>query len=126
MELTNYLATIWGLSIVVISIALLVRPNYLKKLAKIAEDEALLFVCGIATLAIGIATVLAHNTWVKDWPVIITIFGWIALIKGLSIMFFPGFTKKITLSVIEYKYISYVLLVASIIGLIITYLGFTS
>lgn len=35
---------------------------------------------GFFALVMGLAIVNAHIVWVMDWPVIITIFGWAAVI----------------------------------------------
>jgi hypothetical protein len=37
----------------------------------------------------GLAIVRAHNRWVADWPVLITLTGWFILLAGLIRMFAP-------------------------------------
>ena len=37
----------------------------------------------------GLAIVLTHNVWVADWPVIITLLGWLAVISGAVRIFAP-------------------------------------
>jgi len=48
-------------------------------------------------LIFGSTVVVTHNIWVVSPIVIVTLFGWIMLLKGLSIMLFPkllfGFQK---------------------------------
>ena len=124
--LTNYLAEIWGISMVVIALALLINGTYLKRLFASMQNEDNLFFWGFVTFIIGIAMVLAHNVWVKDWQVIITIFGWASLLKGLYILFLPklamSWIKKIEIQ----KWIPITLMATIFIGLTLTYLGFTS
>ncbi|MCX6718531.1 MAG: hypothetical protein NTY81_02950 [Candidatus Staskawiczbacteria bacterium] len=124
--LTNYLAEIWGISIVVVALALLLKESYLKRLFASMQNEDNLFFWGFVTFIIGIAMVLAHNIWVKDWQVIITIFGWASLLKGLYILFLPKLTifwiKKLENS----PFIPFALFIAIFIGLVITYFGFTA
>ena len=43
---------------------------------------ALIFLAGLITLTAGLAIVLVHNVWTRDWRVIITVFGWLAVIGG--------------------------------------------
>jgi hypothetical protein len=38
---------------------------------------------------IGLLIVVSHNIWVKDYRVVITIFGWLSLVKGIAYMAFP-------------------------------------
>ena len=82
MVLSNYLAELWGISLVVVCLSLLIKTKYLRRLFASLEDSNNLFCWGLCSLVIGIASVLGHNIWVNDWRVVVTIFGWIGLIKG--------------------------------------------
>ena len=46
------------------------------------RNRAVLFLAGLITLPAGLAIVLTHNVWVADWPVIITIVGWLTAFSG--------------------------------------------
>ena len=46
------------------------------------NNRAILFLAGLITLPAGLAIVLTHNIWVADWPVIITIVGWLTAFSG--------------------------------------------
>jgi hypothetical protein len=46
------------------------------------ESRPLIFIAGILTLVAGLAVINSHNLWVADWPVLITIIGWLAAIVG--------------------------------------------
>ena len=45
-------------------------------------NGALLFVAGIVI-------VRAHNLWVRSWPVVVTLVGWVIIFLGLFRMFAP-------------------------------------
>ena len=124
--LSNYLAEIWGISIVVISLALIIKDNYIKRLFNKIETEENLFCWGLISFVIGIAMVLAHNIWAQNWQVIITIFGWLALLKGLAMLFIPELVKKWTKKIENKEWLPIALIVVLIVGLILTYLGFTA
>jgi uncharacterized membrane protein len=124
--LSNYLAEIWGISIIVIALALLINETYLKRLFASMQNEDNLFFWGFVTFIIGIAMVLAHNVWVKDWQVIITIFGWASLLKGLYILFLPKLTVLWIKKIENQQWLPITLVVVIFIGLTLTYLGFTS
>src|SRR5271157_4062533 len=94
MTLVNYLAEVWGISIVVISFACLIKNGHLKRLFASLETEDNLFLWGMMSFVIGLAMVLAYNVWEQSWQVIITILGWLALIKGLLLLLAPEFMKK--------------------------------
>ena len=40
-------------------------------------------------LPVRIEYVRAHNRWTKEWPVLLTILGWFAILSGLARMLFP-------------------------------------
>jgi len=125
MELSNYLAGIWGISLVIIPLAMLTKDGYIRKLFAKIETEENLFCWGIGSFVIGIAMVLAHNVWVNDWRVVITIFGWISLIKGLSMLFMPNQVKAWSKKIESSPLLPFALLVAIFIGLVLTYFSFT-
>ena len=45
---------------------------------------------GVLALLAGLAIVNAHNLWVSDWRVIITILGWLAIARGALSLLFPN------------------------------------
>lgn len=126
MELSNYLAEIWGISITVVCFALLIKEKHLRRLFASLETEDNLFLWGLISLVLGIAMVLSHNVWTKSWQVVITILGWISLLKGLSLLFIPELTKKWVKMMENKQWLSIALVAGVIVGLIITYLGFTA
>ncbi|MEK7562361.1 MAG: hypothetical protein AAB509_01630 [Patescibacteria group bacterium] len=126
MELSNFLAELWGISFVVIALAFLVKETYLKQLFAKIETEESLFCLGFVSFIIGLAMVLSHNIWVKDWRVVITIFGWASLLKGLSFLFLPEFVKDWIKKIESAQFVSYALIVIIFIGLALTYFGFTA
>jgi hypothetical protein len=62
---------------------------YLEMMKSFMANGGLVFVVGMLTLVAGLAIVNAHNLWVADWRVIITVIGWIAILRGIASMMFP-------------------------------------
>ncbi|MBU1998836.1 MAG: hypothetical protein KKE64_04995 [Candidatus Omnitrophica bacterium] len=126
MENSTLLAKFIGTYIIVIGVGLLFN---LKVYQKIMEDffknAALVYVTGLITFVVGLAIVLFHNIWVLDWRVIITVFGWIALIKGAWLIIFPGTLVKVTESFaknIKLVVILWIIMLA--IGIFLTIKGY--
>ena len=67
-------------------------------IVEFGKSPALVFLSGIITLVAGLAIVRAHNVWSGGWQVIITIFGWLALIGGLVRIVFPLQTSALVVS----------------------------
>jgi len=124
--LSNYLAEVWGISIVIISLALLAKENYLKRIIASMENDANLFLWGFVSLVIGIMMVLSHNIWTGSWQIVITILGWLALLKGLALLFIPEKIKILAIKMGNPQWLPIYLFVLIFIGLVITYFGFTA
>jgi len=126
MELVNYLAQVWGISIAATCLAMLIKEKHLKRLFASLEAEDNLFSWGLASMVIGLAMILNYNIWSKDWKVVITIIGWISLLKGLSLLFVPELSKKWVKAMENKQWLPYLLVIGVIFGLVITYFGFTA
>ncbi|MCH7663911.1 MAG: hypothetical protein IH859_08610 [Chloroflexi bacterium] len=83
MQTSIFIAKLIGPVLVVIGLAGVINYERFRKLAReFIESEALIFLSGIITLPVGLAIVNTHNVGVMSWPVIITLFGWIAVGAG--------------------------------------------
>jgi hypothetical protein len=45
-------------------------------------------------LILGLISVLLHNIWVANWHVLVTIFGWLTLIKGILVIAWPELCRN--------------------------------
>jgi drug/metabolite transporter (DMT)-like permease len=55
-----------------------------------AQNKGILFLWGILALLIGAVIVVLNNVWTSGFALLVTILGWLALIKGTFILLFPG------------------------------------
>jgi uncharacterized membrane protein len=44
---------------------------------------------------LGILLTVSHQVWTRDWRVVITILGWLILVKGVMRILFPDTVKKL-------------------------------
>ena len=96
MATSTYLAQLIGPVILVAAIGLLLnREGYKALTQEVVRSPALLYLSGVLTMIAGVAIVLAHNVWVADWRVLITVFGWLAAIGGAARMALPGASKAV-------------------------------
>jgi hypothetical protein len=63
---------------------------YSSLLKEFIGSRALVFVTGVLALLAGVAVVNAHNHWVPDWRVIVTILGWLLIVRGVMNLVFPA------------------------------------
>ena len=62
---------------------------WLALLTEYSEHPHRLLVPGLATVVFGLIVVFNHNIWTGGWPVVVTITGWLVLLKGLTFLFGP-------------------------------------
>lgn len=88
-------AKVLGIYFLAVSIALLFHPERVKKVyQQMIDQDAVLFLGGIMAVLFGAFIVSSHNIWVLHWPVIVTLVGWLSLIKGILLMASPDFPKS--------------------------------
>ncbi|MBX9786110.1 MAG: hypothetical protein K2Y08_02115 [Alphaproteobacteria bacterium] len=126
MVLSIFLAKTIGLYLVIVSVAFMLKASELKPMMlDMLKNPSLLLFSGILALILGILIVVSHNIWVMDWRVIITILGWLTLLKGVMRLFYPEFVIKKTVKCVEDK-ASYniMMLITLLIGLVLLYFGY--
>jgi len=126
MDKSIFLAQFIGPYIIVIGIGLLFNFKvYQKIMEDFFKNAALVYVTGLLTFVAGLAIVLAHNRWGWDWYIMITLFGWNVLIKGVWLVIFPGSSAKMAALFVKHRksvVIPWVVMLA--IGILLTYRGY--
>lgn len=93
-----FIAKVYGIVYVAFGLGLLINTKFYKKIFKeMYDNTTFIFSWGIFATIVGFLIILNHNIWESSWVVLVTITGWLALIKGLSMLIFPnfiGFSKK--------------------------------
>lgn len=86
---TRFLSRLFGLYCLSASLAMFAHKQaFLDVEITLVHSPALLFIVGIMTLVAGLAMVLGHNIWSGGaMPVVVTVLGWITLVKGLLLLF---------------------------------------
>ena len=95
MNAQLFFAQFWGWLTVIVTAMFSIRPKALHDVKRlIVENRAFGLTYGYLSLFLGLASVLLHNDWVMNWHVLITIFGWLALIKGVLVIAWPEISKN--------------------------------
>ncbi len=117
---------IFSLAYLAVGIGILINRDFYKKLFEdFSENAFALYFGGIAALVIGYLILAFHNTWTKDLSVIITIIGWVALIKGILILIRPAIMIALTKAIVEKEgFLKIEAVAVIIIGLALSFLGF--
>jgi hypothetical protein len=93
MDISVFLARFWGSLFVILGLSS-VGAKLLGRIIEYTEDKTITISTGYITFLLGLATVVAHNLWVADWRVTVTILGWITLLKGMEKIAFPDRVNK--------------------------------
>jgi uncharacterized protein YjeT (DUF2065 family) len=102
METSLFLAQLIGPVLIVIGLGLLLKKTEFREMATdFLSSRALIFVSGLLTLVAGLAIVLTHNVWEFNWPVIITILGWLSVFGGVFRILFPNSVQSVGTSMLD-------------------------
>jgi hypothetical protein len=95
MNTQTFVAQFWGWLTLTVALILFIRPKVLHDVKRlIVENRAFGLAYGLMSLILGITSVLLHNVWELNWHVVITIFGWLALVKGIIVLAWPEISKN--------------------------------
>jgi hypothetical protein len=127
---TTFLGKLLGLYCMALSLSRFARPRATVEIMKaIIRDSPLLFMAGLLGMTAWLAIVLAHNVWSGGvLPIIVTLFGWAAFIKGMLLLVLsPETESQVFIVGLGYeqhpnRYAALLLLV----GVYLSYAGFTS
>jgi hypothetical protein len=125
---TRFLSRLIGLYLILISLAMVVHKQAtVELLTSFVRNTPLLFLTGVIAVAAGLAIVLGHNVWSGGAPpVIVTLTGWLMLIKGVSLLFLsPEGTYQFYFVGLHYERLFYLYTaIPLVLGVYLTYAGF--
>ena len=127
--MTKFLGRLFGLSLLLIGLSVIAHKQAtVETLMALAHNPPLLFVLGIVFLIAGLAIVLAHNIWYGGaLPVLVTLLGWITLIRGLLLLFLSPAAILQLFGMIHLEQSFYLYIAISLLlGAYLTYGGFRS
>lgn len=128
MDISLFIAKALGLYMTVISLIFFFRrKSFEGSFTKIAENPATETLAGTIALLIGTLLVVGHNIWSPDATIVITILGWIIFIKGIVLLTFPGFIKRLTNKFFKKRIYSIMwMIVVFVIGIYLLFYGYSS
>ena len=121
-ETTLFLGQIIGPIMAIYGLSFLTRKKAYQELMAHAEgmDKMSLLLAGMAALVIGFAMVLKHNLWGNAVEIIITLIGWLSLVKGVTLAFMPNSMVKLSNNMMRYLPVSAAVFMG--IGLYVSYM----
>jgi len=126
MTASIFLARLLRPMFVVIGAGLLFKPiRFRAILQEFIGSVTWLYWAGFIGLLSGLALVLTHNIWVPDWRLIITVIGWVTLVRALVTIFQPEWIVALGSAIVaRHGYFVGAAAVNLITGLILSYFGY--
>ncbi len=121
MELTIFFAKLWGSFFIVFG-SLMIITGQLGRTIEMTDDKAFVISTGYITFLMGLVTVILHNVWVWDLPLVITVLGWSTLLKGIGKIGFPELIHQQAQRFKKNQWLSAVILI--ILGIGLLWMGF--
>jgi hypothetical protein len=84
MTTSRRIARLVGPTLIVLTVSETINLDIWK-----TNNPAVTYLNGTVFFVAGLAIVRAHNRWLRSWPVVITLVGWLAIALGLFRMFAP-------------------------------------
>jgi hypothetical protein len=122
MDNSKTLAALIGPTLAALGVMVLLNQAALVTLVNDPnEGPMIVMISGILVFVAGLAIVRVHNRWVKGWPVIVTLAGWLGILTGLGRMWFPVLILNIASHFIGLSYAlsaagTFILLVGSFLS----------
>ncbi len=126
MDVSIFLARVLGLYFIIVCLALLFRFKEIRKsFDEMVSNKAHVFLRAFLSLVIGILLVVSHSIFVLDWRLLITLIGYLALLKGICLLFFPEKMLVYKHAVMDKQPIYYtIVIIFLLIGAFLAYHGF--
>ena len=128
MQTSVFLARLLGPLLLLTGAGIVLNPKSFRTIAgEVVRSVTLVYLFGFMDLAAGLAIVLTHNVWVASWRVLITLIGWLLLIRGAVRIVAPEIVMGYAAKVIRNKQlIPAAGAVVGVLGLVLCYFGYVA
>jgi hypothetical protein len=128
MQTSIFLARLLGPLLLLTGAGIVLNPKSFRTIAgEVVRSVTLVYLFGFMDLAAGLAIVLTHNVWVASWRVLITLIGWLLLIRGAVRIVAPEIVMGYAAKVIRNKQvIPSAGAVVGVLGLVLCYFGYVA
>jgi hypothetical protein len=125
MKIANTLAVLTDSALVIVGITVFNKSYFNAVMTDLANSKGLLWVTGLITFVMGTVIVALHNVWSADWRVLVTLLGWLTVIKGAVIMLFPSSMMLFYRRFLSNHLLTYSGIYALVLGGLLLFLGLT-
>ena len=126
MEMTLFIAQVMGVFFTVVGVGILLNPMRMKNaMEEVKRNYLFPYFGGVTALFIGLLIVLNHNVWDGLLESLVSLVGWLSILKGVFMILLP----QKTVSAMMEKFMGtqmtrFMGVVAVVLGLYFVYQGF--
>lgn len=114
-----------GIYLVIVGLAYFFRRDFFRAvITDFYNSPALIALASIINLVIGLLVVLNHNIWEFSWKVVITILGYVSVLKGIMNLFAPEVGRRVSIKIVEKDWFVYSGVISLALGVYLLYQGF--
>lgn len=125
MTITTFLAAIWGPVLLAAGLGFFVSTKYYLSIYRDMEKQVFaVFFFGLFAMATGILHIFIHNVWGGVSEIVVTLFGWGLLIKGILCVTFPGLADRSGDWVLAAKLVPAAGVLALLLGMYLSWIGY--
>lgn len=126
MDISVFLAKLIGLYFIIVALLCAWRKRQIETTAKeLVSSKSALAVSAEISLLFGLVIAIDHSIWEWSWQGLITLLGYLMILRGILRFAFPAKVKKMADHMMG-KGFWLTILVTLIIGVYLTYCGFTA
>ena len=126
MELSIFLAKLFGIYMLAVGVLWALRGDMLAQvMEEFFDNRALVFVSGLLALFVGIAIAIGHSVWEPNWRGLITLFGYLSILRGVARIGFPDAPRKRAIGLVSGGSRWVLLVFVLAVGGYLTWAGFT-
>jgi hypothetical protein len=127
MQLSKLIAKMAAVIYLSSSLGAFFSADYYRKVSEdMLNNAGLTYLAGFVTVIIGLLIVNYHNIWAKNWTVLITFLGWLALLKGILLIVCPGLVHSLSEGMLTDRGLKLFSYSSLCLGLLFGYFGFLS
>jgi hypothetical protein len=128
MATSLFLARLLGPILLAVGAGILINPKPFRTMAgEVVSSVTLVYLFGLFDFAAGLAIVLVHNIWMPNWRVLITLIGWLMLIRGAVRILAPEAIMGFGAKLIRNKQLVPISgVVTGVLGLVFCYFGYVA
>lgn len=91
-----WIAGIFGPYLIIMGLWMLFyHDNMMKVLTSLKNSPASLMVSSVISLIVGLAVISEYNVWMWQLALLVTLFGWYQLVRGVMVLFLPQLFIKL-------------------------------